>query len=130
MSIGRDCMVSLSATLDRTYPRGIHIGESTAVNFGAVVLAHDYTRDLHVTTTIGDRCQIGAHSFIMPGVTIGDGCVVAPASVVMKDVPAHTLVGGNPARAIERGIRTGRWGKLIREDATPEDIQLAAAPTA
>jgi acetyltransferase-like isoleucine patch superfamily enzyme len=116
MDIGKDCRISLSARLDRTYPRGIHIGESTAVSFGAVILSHDYTRGMHVDTRIGKRCQIGAHSFVMPGVTIGDECIVAPASVVMKDVPSNTIVAGNPARAIERDIRTGRWGKLIREE--------------
>ncbi len=109
-------MISLQATIDKTYPRGIHIGESTAVSFGAAILSHDYTRGLHVDTYIGARCQIGAHSLIMPGITIGDECVVAPGSVVMKDVPPNTLVAGNPARQIERGIHTGRWGRLLREE--------------
>jgi acetyltransferase-like isoleucine patch superfamily enzyme len=113
MDIGPDCMISLSAHMDKTYPRGIHIGESTAVSFGAVVLAHDYTRGIRLDTHIGSRCQIGAHSFIMPGVTIGDECIIAPASVVIKDVPSHTLMVGNPARPMERGIRTGRWGRLL-----------------
>lgn len=126
MHIGRDCMISLSARLDRTYPRGIHIGESSAVNFGAVVLAHDYTRDLHTNTYIGNRCQIGAHSFIMPGVTIGDEVIVAPASVVVRDVPSNTIVAGNPARPIERGITTGRWGKLIRDAEMPAEPPTSA----
>jgi acetyltransferase-like isoleucine patch superfamily enzyme len=115
MDIGKDCLISLSAKLDKTYPKGIHIGESSAVNFGAVILTHDYPRDLHLDTRIGNRCQIGAHSIIMPGVTIGDESVVAIASVVIKDVPPNTIVAGNPARAIEKGIRTGRWGKIIRD---------------
>jgi len=132
MDIGEDCMISLSSRLDRTYPRGIHIGESTAVNFGAVVLAHDYTRNMRVDTHIGSRCQIGAHSFIMPGVTIGDGCVVAPASVVMRDVPPNTLVAGNPARPMERDIQTGRWGMLVRatEAAPAAEAGAAASPAA
>jgi serine acetyltransferase len=53
---------------------------------------------------------------IMPGVRIGDECIVAPGSVVLKDVPSNTLVAGNPARAIDRGIRTGRWGIIARDD--------------
>lgn len=118
-------MISLSAKLDRTYPRGIHIGESSAVNFGAVILSHDYTRAMHVHTHIGNRCQIGAHSFIMPGVTIGDECIVAPASVVMKDLPPNTLAAGNPARSIERGIRTGRWGRLIRDEPAAPIVDAA-----
>jgi acetyltransferase-like isoleucine patch superfamily enzyme len=126
MDIGADCMISLSAKLDLTYPRGIHIGESTAVSFGAVVLSHDYTRGIHLNTRIGNRCQIGAHSFIMPGVTIGDECIVAPASVVMKDLPPNTLAAGNPARSIERGIRTGRWGRLLRDEPPVSNMDAPA----
>ena len=125
MHIGKDCMISLSSNLDKTYPRGIHIGDSTAINFGVVILTHDYSRHIHLDTVIGSHCLIGAHSIIMPGVTIGDGCVVAPASVVVKDVPPHTLVAGNPGRHIEKGIRTGRWGRLLRDDA-PAPQQAAA----
>jgi len=112
-------MISFSAKLDKSFPRGIHIGESTAVSFGAVILAHDYSRGLHVHTRIGDRCMIAANSFIFPGVTIGDECIVAPGSVVVKDVPSNTLVMGNPARAIEQGIETGRWGRLVRDGIKP-----------
>jgi acetyltransferase-like isoleucine patch superfamily enzyme len=128
MEIGEDCMISLSSHMDKTYPRGIHVGESTAISFGAVIMAHDYTRNLHLDTFIGRQCQIGPHSFIMPGVRIGDNCVVAPASVVMRDVPSNTLVAGNPARPMERDIQTGRWGIMLRRD-DPPNADGATAPT-
>jgi len=124
MDIGPKCIISFSARMDKTYPKGIHIGESTAVSFGAAILAHDYTRNMHVDTYIGSRCQIGAHSFIMPGIRIGDECVVTPGSVVMKDVPSNSLVAGNPARQIERGIRTGALGRLIRAQTPPADMPV------
>ena len=114
MDIGPDCRISFSARLDKSYPRGIHIGEGTAINFGACVLTHDTPRGLHVHTWIGKECNIGAHSIIMPGVKIGDNCVVAAASVVMKDVPSNCLVAGNPARIMEKGIQTGRLGIINR----------------
>jgi acetyltransferase-like isoleucine patch superfamily enzyme len=50
--------------------------------------------------TIGDNVWIGSNSIIFPGVTIGDGSIVAMGSVVMSNVPAYTMVAGNPARQI------------------------------
>jgi exopolysaccharide acyltransferase PssR len=47
-------------------------------------------------------------------VRIGDHCVVAAASVVMKDVPSNSLVAGNPARIMEKGIQTGPLGIIKR----------------
>ena len=43
---------------------------------------------------------IAAGATIIGGVTIGENSVVAAGSVVTKDVPANSLVGGNPARLI------------------------------
>ena len=79
MDIGRDCCISFSARLDKTHPRGIHIGDETAVNFEAVILTHEAVNNRSPDTWIGKRCQIGIRSIIMPGVRIGDGCIVAPA---------------------------------------------------
>jgi acetyltransferase-like isoleucine patch superfamily enzyme len=49
---------------------------------------------------IGSHVWLGFNSIIMKGVTIGDCSIVASGSVVTKDVPANTLVAGNPARPI------------------------------
>ena len=50
---------------------------------------------------IEDDVWIGGNATIVPGVTIGEGAVVAAGSVVTKDVPPKTLVGGNPAKVIK-----------------------------
>lgn len=52
--------------------------------------------------TIGNDVWIGANATILPGVTIGRHCVVAAGSVVTKDVPDYTVVGGVPARVMKR----------------------------
>lgn len=53
-------------------------------------------------TVIGNDVWIGRESVIMPGVKIGNGVIVAAYSVVTKDVPAYSVVGGNPARIIKK----------------------------
>jgi acetyltransferase-like isoleucine patch superfamily enzyme len=50
---------------------------------------------------IGERVWIGARAVILKGVFIGDDAVVAAGSIVTRDVPARTVVGGNPARIIK-----------------------------
>lgn len=50
---------------------------------------------------IKKNAWIGAGATILPGVTIGENSVVAAGSVVSKDVPANTIVGGVPAKIIK-----------------------------
>ena len=51
---------------------------------------------------IGDVVFIGTKSIICKGVTIGDHAMIAAGSVVVKDVPANELWGGNPAKFIKK----------------------------
>jgi virginiamycin A acetyltransferase len=53
-------------------------------------------------TVIGNDIWIGYGATIMPGVTIGDGSIIASRSVVTKDVPSYSIVGGNPAKLIRK----------------------------
>lgn len=52
-------------------------------------------------TIIGNDVWIGYEALIMPGVKIGNGAIVSSRSVVVSDVPAYTVVGGNPAKPIK-----------------------------
>ncbi|MDX1903169.1 MAG: acyltransferase [Thermonemataceae bacterium] len=51
--------------------------------------------------TVKDKAWIGFNCIIMKGVTIGEGAIIAAGSVVTKDVPDWTIVGGNPAKVIK-----------------------------
>lgn len=123
MTIGRGTRISLSVRLDKTNPRGVVIGDYSALTLGSVVLTHDFVNREHRTTRIGSYCFVGCGAIIFPGVTIGDHCIVGAASVVMRDVPANSLVMGNPARVIERGIETVAFGMRPK----PADRPAAAA---
>lgn len=50
---------------------------------------------------VGDGTWIGGRSTILPGVNIGKGCIIAAGSVVTKDVPDNTMVGGVPAKQLK-----------------------------
>lgn len=50
---------------------------------------------------IGSNAYIGFDVMVLPGVTVGDGSIVGSRSVVRDDVPAHTVVAGNPARVVK-----------------------------
>ncbi|MGR5177741.1 CatB-related O-acetyltransferase [Vibrio parahaemolyticus] len=52
-------------------------------------------------THINDGVWIGMRAMIMPGVSIGEGAVVAANSVVTKDIPPYTIVGGSPAKVLK-----------------------------
>lgn len=61
---------------------------------------------------IEDESWIGANAVIVPGVTIGKHSIVAAGSVVTRDVPPYSVVGGNPARPIKKyNIETKSWIK-------------------
>lgn len=86
----------------------ITIGQDCAISWDVTIVDSDYHQIKGVTNTkgieIGDNVWIGCKSTILKGVTIGNGAVIAAGSVVTKDVPSRTLVGGNPAKVIKEGI--------------------------
>ncbi|AMR27682.1 acetyltransferase [Hymenobacter psoromatis] len=73
-------------------------------------------RDQPCTTAeiiVEDEVWIGANATITAGVRIGRHAVVAGGSVVTKDVPPYTIVGGNPARPLKHySAATGQWERV------------------
>ena len=50
---------------------------------------------------VGHDVWFGYDSLIMNGVTIGNGAIIAARAVVVKDVPAYSIVAGNPAKVVK-----------------------------
>jgi acetyltransferase-like isoleucine patch superfamily enzyme len=97
MDIDRSTWIEPSAYIDRTWPRGIHIGPQCYIGEESVVLTHDMTRGIYVHTRIGARCHLGARAIVLPGLTIGDDSVIMPGALVTKDMPSNSIAIGNPA---------------------------------
>lgn len=53
-------------------------------------------------TVVGHDVWLGYGAIIMSGVTIGSGAIIAAGSVVTKDVPPYSIVGGNPAKVLRQ----------------------------
>jgi acetyltransferase-like isoleucine patch superfamily enzyme len=87
---------------------GLAIADDVMIgpNVSIVTAGHPLEPSQRRAATIGKpivierNVWIAAGSTIVGGVTVGENSVVAAGSVVTKDVPANTLVGGNPARVI------------------------------
>ena len=63
-------------------------------------------------TVIGNDVWIGYDALVMPGVRIGNGAIVSSRSVVVQDVPAYTIVGGNPAKPIRQRFDASTVARL------------------
>ena len=70
--------------------------------------SHDITdparRLITAPIHVGRQAWICAAAYVGMGVTVGEGGVVAARAVAVKDVPAWTVVGGNPARLLKQRV--------------------------
>lgn len=84
-SIGRHVIINTAAVLCHE----CHVGDYAHIGPGAVLCGNVFVSPL---------AWVGAGAVVRPGVTIGEGAVIGAGAVVLEDVPANTLVVGNPAR--------------------------------
>ena len=110
--IGNNVGISGSTICAR---ENVTIGDNVLVGSGCLITDNDAhpinwedrcerrnEKILSAPITIGNDVFIGARSIILKGVTIGDRSVIGAGSVVTKDVPADSVVAGNPATLIKK----------------------------
>lgn len=110
ITIGEGTIIGYNATLDGrdTLTIGNHVDIASEVMIYNA--QHDIDSEdfgfISKPVQIGDFVFIGPRAVILPGVKVEKGAVVGAAAVVTQDVPARTVVGGNPAAKIrERNVK-------------------------
>ena len=92
----------------------VHIGSRCAISWDVTIMDNDFhyigANGNSKPVYIGDDVWIGCHSLILKGVNIGDGAVIAAGSIVTKDVPPNSIVGGNSAKVIKTDVRWSLHG--------------------
>ncbi len=109
--IGRNCKVSSHTFICE----GVTIEDNVFVGHNVTFINDMYPRATTaggamqteadwkcVPTLIKKGASIGSSATLLCGVTVGEGAIVGAGSVVTKDVPARTVVAGNPARVLRR----------------------------
>ena len=110
--MGRHVYVGMDTWLDDQFPELIVLEDDVVISFRVTVIVHDDARRMDrvepgqlegtVAPVIFRRgSYIGAGAIILPGVIVGEGSVVAAGAVVTREVPAHTVVAGVPARVVK-----------------------------
>ena len=104
--MGDHSVINFGCYLDNR--RGIVIGKNVGISHDTKIytLGHNINSPKleakGAPVTIEDDSFVFSNVLIMPGVTIGQGAIVLAGAVVTKDVPAWTIVGGNPAKVVKK----------------------------
>jgi len=110
-AVGRNCKIQSHCFICE----GVTIEDEVFVGHGVMFINDRYPRaateagalqteaDWSVVRTLVKKgASIGSNATILCGVTVGEGAIVEAGSVVTKDVPARTIVAGNPAKVIRK----------------------------
>ncbi len=125
--LGEDCILGKSVYVDKDVKIGNRVKLQNRVSvYHGVEIEDDVFVGPHVTftndkyprafisdfevykTLVKKGASIGAGSVILCGITLGEYCMIGSGSIVTKDVPAYTLVRGNPAKIICKIDKNGR----------------------
>lgn len=106
---------------------GLVIGNHCSISAGVHIYTHDTVlwavsggvqAAKKSAVKIGSNTYIGAQSVIVAGVTIGERCVIAANSLVNRDVPDGTIVGGTPAKRLGHVEGHGADARLVFDSKT------------
>lgn len=111
-SIGPGCIIGLGRHPSRDFVSTHPIFFSTSKQAQISFADRNYFEELR-EISIGNDVWIGARVIVSDGVTIGDGVIVAAGSVVTKDIPPYSIVGGVPAKLLRYRFKRDEIERLM-----------------
>ncbi|MBW3625832.1 MAG: acyltransferase [Armatimonadetes bacterium] len=108
LQLGKGVHIGPGVLIDSSHCFLISIGDGCTLAPNVHILAHDASTKIYLGYTklgrvvIEKNAFIGAGSIILPGVRIGEGAIIGAGSVVTRDVPAGSVVAGNPAVVVDQ----------------------------
>ena len=108
-SVGRNCKISSHTFVCE----GVRIEDGCFIGHGVMFTNDKFPRAINpdgtlqndadwqcIPTVVSRGASIGSNATIVCGITIGENALIGAGSVVTKDVPANTIVAGNPAKPV------------------------------
>ncbi len=131
ISIGDHSLINRYVMLDDR--ADLTIGSFVMVSAGVIIETHTHPFDdfsvpiafsgrSGLPVTVGDNTVLGYNSVLMAGVNIGYRCIVGANSVVTKDVPDYTVVGGVPAKPIKQYLPPDSGEIWYPDDGKPGGV--------
>lgn len=111
MQIGDNTFINTNTRISCS--KEVEIGKGCALAFNVTIMDSDFhqisyngipVKEKSKKIKIGENVWIGTGAIITKGVTIGDNSVISAGTVVNRDVPANTLVSGNPMRVVKDNV--------------------------
>ncbi len=81
---------------------GVEIEDNVQIGSHCSIYSHSTIDNKKGKVVIKKNAKIGAHSVIMPGVTIGENSIVGACSFVNRDIPPNVVAVGVPAKVIKK----------------------------
>jgi acetyltransferase-like isoleucine patch superfamily enzyme len=100
---------SIVASLSITIGEDARIGDFAAVYDSDHHPVEEGAEVRRAPVVLGRNVWLARGAIVLPGVTVGDHAVVAAGAVVAADVPARTLVAGNPAKPVRELSASTTW---------------------
>jgi len=111
-SIGPNCQIGLGKHPSSQFVSTHPLFYSTRKQAQITISDKNYFQEFE-NIEIGNDVWVGANVIIIDGVKIGDGAIVAAGSVVTKEVPPYSIVGGVPARVIKYRFNESQINSLL-----------------